>query len=113
MKIIIYKTYTPSSFHIHAGIESTIIHIVDLNVYLYKERQGSFGSNDYGIVTNQTYIDILSGISINYEGIRFEKVKEYNVDIEDDDIIRGLVSKAKLYDILKVDVKNGIDDIID
>lgn len=110
MKIIIYKTYTPSSYHVHAGIDSTIIHVVDLNVYLYKERQGSFGGVDYGVVSNQLYIDILSGISINYEGIKFEKIKELDVD---DDIIRGLVSKAKLYDILKSDVEKGIDNLLE
>ena len=110
MKIIIYKTYSPSSYHIHAGVDSTIIHVVDLNVYLYKEYMGSFSGADYGVVTNQTYIDILSGISINYEGITFKKVKELDID---DDTIRGLVSKAKLYDILKDDVKNGIDKLID
>ena len=110
MKIIIYKTYTPSSYHVHAGIDSTLIHAVDLNVYLYKERQGSFSGCDYGVVTNQTYIDILSGISINYEGIKFEKIKELDID---DDIIRGLVSKAKLYDILKSDVEKGIDNLLE
>jgi hypothetical protein len=110
MKIIIYKTYQAGSFHIHAGVDSTIIHVVDLNLYLYKECQGSFSSAVYGVVTNQTYIDILNGNSVNYSEIKFEKIKEFEVE---DDIIIGLVEKAKFYNTLKIEVKDGIDKLID
>lgn len=116
MKAIKY-TRVEHTFHIHNTVHIDIIYIDELDVCLYKQLLGSFSSADYGIITNQTLTIEAKEIFHDNEipicpmnEVEFKNIVRFEID---DDIIRGLVSKAKLYDILKDDVKKGIDNLID
>lgn len=124
MKLVIYTKYSQGIGHIHAGIVTTFVFVPDKNVLLFVETQGSFGSEQYGIV-NHEHKDVLLGEALLVEralydgltkmdgtinaGSKITDIREiYKLDEEIEDLITTALERHRL-DLL---VSNAIEELI-
>jgi len=114
MKVIYFKKNARSPFHIHAGSYYDCFYISDENIVLYKEQQGSFGSENYSfsnraeILIEEAKI-IAEGKTPSLGGVSFSDIKEFEYDSLK---LRDLIQNTKLKVELEIKVKSGIEDIL-
>ncbi len=114
MKVIYFKKNARSPLHIHAGSYSICLYIPDENIVLYREQQGSFGSENYSfssrteILIEEAKI-IAEGKTPNIAGVIFSDIKELESDSSK---LRDLIQNTKLKVELETEIKSGIEEII-
>lgn len=114
MKVIYFKKNAKSPLHVHAGSYAICFYIPDENIVLYREQQGSFGSENYSfssgaeILIQEAKI-IAEGKTPSIAGVIFSDIKELEYDSFK---LRDLIQNTKLKVELEIKVKSGIEEIL-
>jgi hypothetical protein len=113
MKVVYYRRYAKSGFHIHAYSSEDIFYFPDENLILFREQLGSFGGKDYSFTERQELLDeaksVMQGSGTGIEGVEISNVNEFEYDEEK---IKQLIQDAKSKSEFETRVRSGIEELL-
>ena len=126
MKLIYFKRKA-KGFHIHGGAFAECFYIPQEEAVLFRERQGTFGSEDYSLNEETKFLEEVKKAIANPElfsdntkekhegipvtgGITYSNIKEFEYD---DSKVQQLIQDAQSAKELEVKVQTGIESLLE
>jgi len=110
MKVVLYKRFARSSYHIHAFSSADCAFVPDKGVVLFREQHGSFGGKDYSLTEEERMVNegklVVAGKPV--DGIEITDIR--TLDLKDYDV-EDLIDMTHRRNNLEGQVKTKLDDI--